>query len=39
MRINKKVRRCSFESLELIDMDMMDSHKKVIEVETVLSNG
>lgn len=36
MRINKKVRRCSFESLELIDMDTFDTHKKIIEVEQVI---
>ena len=37
MRVRTKTRRCSFESLELIDMNEFDNaHRKVIEIESVI---
>lgn len=39
MRIRTKTRRCSFESLELIDVTEFDNaHRKVIEVEQIIVN-
>ena len=39
MRITRKTRRCSFQSLELLEMDFENAHKRVVEVEQVLTNG
>jgi hypothetical protein len=40
MRIKSKVRRCSFQSLEFLDIDELDVNpQKVVEVDQILTGG